>query len=364
MCELAPLGQKQYPRVTIVMAVYNAGQFLHQAVASVLAQTYENFELVVVDDCSTDNSLAVLRSFQDQRIQIIRRHTNMGAALSRNNALAVARGELIAIMDADDVCSPNRLERQVAFLDEHPEIGLIGSGAYENIDTDGKALCTTVLPIDNGMIQKMLLEKWCFLHSSIMFRKSLHSTAGGYRQSFEPIEDHDFVLRLLELSEGANPHERLVDYRLNPQGLSAAGHSYIGELRTLAVQLAKRRRSGQPEDLDGELQRISAMKRKRNARGPMSKVVRFWSDSVYVARRYNEFGCSAFCEGEFEKARRCFARSIKMNAVFVKSWFGLAVSQIPNVASHLRFMFLPSERNRSEIGHIRWSVKTNVDARR
>ena len=101
------------PRVTVVMAVYNAAQFLREAIASVLSQTYTDFELIVVDDASTDDSSAILRSYNDPRIRIIRHQTNLGASLSRNDALAAARGELIAIMDADDVCAPTRIERHV-----------------------------------------------------------------------------------------------------------------------------------------------------------------------------------------------------------------------------------------------------------
>jgi len=134
--------------VTVVMAVYNAARFLREAIASILTQTYRDFEVIVVDDASSDDSLSILHSFGDPRMRIIRHHTNVGAALSRNDALIAARGELIAIMDADDVCAPTRLERQVAFLDVHPEVGLVGCGVYDNIDASGAVLCTSFLPED------------------------------------------------------------------------------------------------------------------------------------------------------------------------------------------------------------------------
>ncbi len=109
------------PRVTVVMAVYNAAQFLREAVASVLAQTYSDLELIAVDDSSSRESLSILQSFCDPGLRIIRHGTNLGAALSRNDALAAAPGELVAIMDADDVSAPLRLQRQVAFLGRIPQ---------------------------------------------------------------------------------------------------------------------------------------------------------------------------------------------------------------------------------------------------
>lgn len=112
------------PRVTVVMAVYNAAQFLREAVASVLAQTYSDLELIAVDDSSSRESLSILQSFCDPGLRIIRHGTNLGAALSRNDALAAAPGELVAIMDADDVSAPLRLQRQVAFLGRIPQWGL------------------------------------------------------------------------------------------------------------------------------------------------------------------------------------------------------------------------------------------------
>jgi len=252
------------PRVSVVMAVYNAGRFVREAVGCVLGQTYSDFELIAVDDASSDDSLAILESFGDPRIRTIRHAVNVGAALSRNDALRAARGELIAIMDADDICIPTRFERQVTYLRENPAVGLVGCGIYENIDVDGAVLHNSVLPTENEAIQSTLLERWCFLHSSIMFRRALLERAGDYRPVFEPVEDYDLVLRIVEHSLAYNIPERLVSYRLNPQGLSAAGHAYIGELSEAIVRLARRRRSGQAEDMETEEPRLMELKRRRN----------------------------------------------------------------------------------------------------
>ena len=324
------------------MAVYNAGQFVREAVASVLAQTYRDFELIVVDDFSADDSLAIVERFGDPRIQIIGHHINIGAALSRNDALDAARGEFVAIMDADDVCAPTRLERQIAFLDANPLVGLVGCGIYDNIDASGAVLHTSYLPEDNETIQRTLVERWCFLHPSIMFRRTLQERVGGYRKAFEPAEDHDFILRILEHCQTHNLYERLVSYRLNPQGLSVLGHQYINELGDAAMRMAQRRRMGQPEDLAAEMTRLVHVKGRRKAAAGCAGTVQKWRDSLYAANRYYGFGCRELCAGRLASARRCFVRSLRTNVLFGKSWIGMALSLMPFAASRLRFVFRSS----------------------
>jgi glycosyltransferase involved in cell wall biosynthesis len=344
------------PRVTVVMAVYNAAEFLREAVASVLAQTYRDFELIVVDDSSHDDSLSILQSLRDTRVRIIQHHTNIGAALSRNDALIAARGELVAIMDADDVCAPTRIERQVAFLDAHPRVGLVGCGIYDNIDASGAALYTSYLPEDNETIQRTLIERWCFLHPSIMFRKTLYESVGGYRKAFEPAEDHDFILRILEHCQAHNLYERLISYRLNPKGLSVIGHQYINELGDAAMRLADRRRTGQPEDFDAELPRLLELKRRRKDTRGLASVMQRWRDSLYAANRYYGFGCRELCAGQLARARRCFVRSLRTNGLFIKSWIGVALSLMPFAAGRLKFVFRSSMQRHSDLSWLRSSV--------
>jgi len=323
------------PQVTVVMAVYNAAQFLREAVTSILAQTYSDFELIAVDDASSDESLSILESFADTRMRIIRHPANLGAALSRNDALVAARGEFVAIMDADDVCAATRLSRQVSFLEANPLVGVVGCGVYDNIDGKGVALSTSYLPRDNETIQRSLMEQWCFLHSSIMFRRELLEQAGGYRQVFEPAEDHDLVLRILEYCQAHNLYEPLVQYRLNPKGLSVTGHQHASELRDAAIRLAQRRRSGQPEDLEAEMDRLRKLKGMHRPPTGFRGAVQRWRDSVYAASRYYRFGYHELCAGDLEKARRCFLQSLRTNGLFLKSWIGIAYSWMLFAASRL-----------------------------
>jgi glycosyltransferase involved in cell wall biosynthesis len=322
--------------------MYNAAQFLHEAVASVLGQTYHDFELIVVDDSSNDNSLAIVQSFGDPRIRIIKHNINLGPAMSRNHALAEARGEFVAIMDSDDVCVPTRLKRQVGFLDANPEIGLVGCGIYDNIDAGGAVLYTSYLPQDNGTIQRTIVERWCFLHPSIMFRREVYETVGGYREIFRSAEDHDFILRMLEHCEAHNLYERLVSYRLNPKGLSVVDHECINELGKAAMRLARRRRAGQPEDLESEISLLREPMKGRKAARSLGGIVQKWRDSFYAADRYYGFGCLELCAGRLENARRCFVRSLRTNGLFVKSWIGVILSLMPPVASRLKVVFRSS----------------------
>jgi glycosyltransferase involved in cell wall biosynthesis len=332
------------PRVSVIMAVYNAAPFLREAVASILSQTYGDFELIAVDDSSSDTSLSILEGFDDPRVQIIRHESNKGASISRNEALAAARGEFIAVMDADDVCIPTRLARQVVFLDTHPSAGLVGCGVYDNIDLEGRVLHTSHLPTHNDAIQQGLMRGWCFLHSSIMFRKALYETVGGYTQAFEPVEDHDFALRVLEHCEAHNLGERLVSYRLNPSGLSVKGRRCVETVRSAVIRLAERRRAGHLENREGTISQILELKRAaRTSRGLLGAVEKIHR-SFDAAGRYYAFGCLELCAGHLETARRCFRWSVQANSFFVKSWIGIGLSLMPPVVERVKVLFRASMR--------------------
>src|SRR5208337_1568211 len=187
------------PRVSVVMAAYNAEKYLRQAVDSILSQTLADFELIVVDDASIDATRAVLESYSDPRIRALYNPSNLGQCVSRNKALAAARGKYIAILDADDIALPTRLEKQAEWLDRHPEIGLLGSYAV-TIDEQGKEHARwDYSPTDDAAIKWALLFTNVFIHSSVMMRKSVVNQTGGYsneeciRRAF--VEDYELLSR-------------------------------------------------------------------------------------------------------------------------------------------------------------------------
>jgi glycosyltransferase involved in cell wall biosynthesis len=134
------------PRITVLMSVYNAQLFIAEAVESVLNQIFKDFEFLIFEDKSTDSSLEILRSYSDPRIRLIANEHNQGLTKNLASGMRIARGEFVARMDADDVCVPNRLETQLAYLEEHPEISVLGSAVTNRLTTKrSSALSSTAL---------------------------------------------------------------------------------------------------------------------------------------------------------------------------------------------------------------------------
>lgn len=237
-------GRAPEPRVSVLMPVYNAARFLGEAVASILEQTFQDLELIAVDDGSEDGSRGILEAFRgrDPRVHIISRsHTGLVGALL--DGLRGARGELIARMDADDVSLPQRLERQVAFLDAHPECVAV-SGGMLYIDHRGCPIAERLSPERYDDIERGLLRGLgeCLLHGAVVVRRSALDTAGGYRPEFECAEDVDLFLRLAELGRLANLPEVVLKYRLSPGSICACNPHRQRELVLRAVQEAHVRR--------------------------------------------------------------------------------------------------------------------------
>ena len=202
------------PRVSVIMPVYNGEKFVGEAIESILNQTFSDFELIIIDDASTDGTLEVVRKFPDGRIRIIRNHENIGIARSRNKGLREAQGEYIAVHDSDDISYPERFELQVKFLDNHPEVAAVGSW-YVVIDENGEELERVKLWTRDDDIKAVLLKKNQFAHGAMMIRKECLKAVGGYRH-IERCEDYDLCLRLAERYKLANLPRFLYKYRRHP----------------------------------------------------------------------------------------------------------------------------------------------------
>jgi glycosyltransferase involved in cell wall biosynthesis len=207
-------------KVSIVMAVRDGVAHLPAAFDSVLAQTLRDWELVIVDDGSTDGTAAWLeeRARQDARMRVIHQ-AGAGQGSARLRALRWCRGEYIANLDADDAMLPHRLEFQVRFLDCHPEIGLLGSAA-ELIDQRGQAYCTYILPTSDAELRQLLKQDNPFFHSAMMFRADILARAGAYDRSFTVAEDYDLWLRLAQHCRIATLPAPLIQYRTHAQSVS------------------------------------------------------------------------------------------------------------------------------------------------
>lgn len=209
------------PTISVLMPVYNAERYVAKAVQSILDQTYRDFEFLIIDDGSTDGSLAILREFEklDPRIRLISR-PNTGIVVALNEMLGLARGEFLARMDADDVAMPQRFEVQIDFFRSRPGVACVGS-FVEFIDARDRLLRIENTAHENDDIQSRLLRGECpICHPSVMMRAKAVRDVGGYRASFQPAEDRDLWLRLGERFELYNVPKRLLRYRLHSGSVS------------------------------------------------------------------------------------------------------------------------------------------------
>jgi len=200
------------------MAMFNAEAYLGPAIESLLAQSYADFELIIVDDGSTDGSSTVAERFADPRVRLVRNAANRGQTACLNQGLALARGEFVARQDADDLSHPDRLEKQTRFLDDHPEIALVGANAVE-IDGSGRSLGRTDLPRDTPSIRWGNLFFNSFLHSAASFRaKVIREEFGGYDEAFW-CQDYALFSRVARQHGVANLAEPLISLRVHPESM-------------------------------------------------------------------------------------------------------------------------------------------------
>ena len=231
------------PLISVLLPVYNAERYVKAAVESVRAQTFGDFELIVIDDGSTDGSLSVLRSLekQDKRIRLISR-PNVGLVATLNEMLCMATGYLVARMDADDICRPTRFEKQVGFLSENQTCVAVGTrGLF--IDSEGLPLFDFVNCWSHEEIEKALFRpELAIIHPSLMVRFDAIESVGGYRTGFPHAEDLDLFLRLGEIGRLSNLPEVLLEYRVHASSVSHSNAVMQSEAARHAVSEAMRRR--------------------------------------------------------------------------------------------------------------------------
>jgi glycosyltransferase involved in cell wall biosynthesis len=211
------------PYISVIMPVYNSEHTLDQAVTSVLNQSFSDFELILIDDGSTDQSwpLIQLLSQKDCRIKIFKNQINMGLMQTLNRALPLAKSEVIARLDSDDEMLPRRLEIQYKYMQQNPELAVLGT-QYSFMGRTLKHDIQFNLPTTFFDIQKQILIDNPICHSSVMFRKKIILELGGYRSEFKNSEDYDLWLRVSRKYQIENLAESLVRVRLSLGGNSIA----------------------------------------------------------------------------------------------------------------------------------------------
>ncbi len=188
---------KNTPKVTVLMPVYNGEKYLAEAIESILNQTYKDFEFLIINDGSTDRSAEIIQSYKDSRIRVVHNPKNIKLIATLNKGLELARGEYIARMDCDDICLPNRLQFQVKYMDEHPEVGVLGS-RVRNVNEMKDFISEPQRPLTHYGNQWILLFKTSLMHPTVIFRKKLVIDLGGYSKNALHSEDYELWSRLSE----------------------------------------------------------------------------------------------------------------------------------------------------------------------
>lgn len=203
-----------HPRVSILMPVYNVAPYLREAMDSILTQTFQDFELIVLDDCSPDNSSEILDTYTDERIVRYRGEKNMGLSNVLNVGMAMARGEFIARMDSDDLSTPERLVTQVAYLDAHPEVDLCSCG----MELFGAKQATWVREMNVEDVKITALFHSPILHASSMWRRASFERVGlRFLQEMVPAEDYDMWTRAMAAGlRLVNIPQVMYKYRIHP----------------------------------------------------------------------------------------------------------------------------------------------------
>jgi glycosyltransferase involved in cell wall biosynthesis len=221
--------------VSVIMPVYNGEKYLRESVESILVQSYTHFELIIVNDGSTDDTKKILSSYNDHRISIIHLEKNKGAAIALNMGIQAAKGEWIAIQDADDISLPNKLEEQMRYINEHKDVFAVGSlieciSGTANVNKrhlQKESTRNYLSSKEHINAYRFYLNPLC--HGSVLFSKSIFNKAGGYDSQYKICYDYDLWLKILEFSPIHKIPLVLYQYRIHSDSISRKNNQTINE---------------------------------------------------------------------------------------------------------------------------------------
>ena len=200
-------------QISVVMGAYNEEATISESIESILSQTYSYWELIIIDDCSTDRTAAVIKRYcdKDHRISIHKNSQNLGLAESLNKGISLAKGPYIARMDADDLSLPNRFEEQVKILDSDPWVMVVGSAAYY-VSSHNHTKKLVRMPQHHKELSRRIFKMSPFIHPSVVMRREFLSRTGGYNVKLRRAQDYDLWLRGRFIGKYYNIQEPLVHY--------------------------------------------------------------------------------------------------------------------------------------------------------
>ncbi len=293
----------QPPIISVLLPVYNGDRYISEAIESILTQSFSDFELLIINDGSTDRSRQILERYatQDDRIRLIHRE-NRGLIQTLNEMLALAQGEFLARMDADDISLSDRFALQVNFLQQHPDYVCVG-GAYDLIDAKGRTVLHLTMPETNPEIQQAILSGQTIInHPCALIRRSALQQIGGYDESMQTVEDLDMLLRIGEIGLLANLPNPVLKYRFHMQSVSAQRSDFQYQMIQTACQQAWQRRG-----IAGEF-----------------KAQRLWyrpgRDRVSQRNFWELYGWWAFNHGFRLTAIKSAVRAIALQPRFLAGW--------------------------------------------
>ena len=305
------------PRVSTLIRMHNSERYLSQAINSILGQAFRDFELLLLDNGSDSKALTIAfdAAEKDARVSVVKGHPQ-GLVHGLNIGLQTARGEFVAILDADDVAAPDRFAKQVSFLDAHPECCAVGSHAMR-IDPDGLPINYWLVPQNHAEIDSLLMTGLGggMLHPSVMMRAAALRKIGGYREKFEwGAEDYDVFLRLAEIGKLANLPEVLLQYRLHIKKVTVTHND---------EQLPNTKRAWE----DARVRRgiTGALQFQQYEHGSLSEEELMWT-----------WTRSAFAGGNYKTARKYAFRLLQRRPTDLKCWILLGAACVGPVAYHIK----------------------------
>lgn len=214
------MNNKTLPLVSVLIPCYNAEKYVEQALRSIMNQSYTNLEIIAADDCSTDNTLTILKTLaaEDNRIRIVNNPVNLKIVKTLNTLIDLANGKYIARMDADDISLPDRILKQVRFMEKHPDYAICGTNAY-HINESNEITGFSYLPITNKDIQKYKIIHSPFYHPSILVKTEILKN-NKYNESYLYAEDYELWIRILSKYKAHNLRDYLLAYRVFPEQTS------------------------------------------------------------------------------------------------------------------------------------------------
>ena len=227
------------PKISVMMTAYNAEKFIREAIESILNQTFLDFEFIILDDYSTDNSYEIINEYakRDTRILVLRNEKNLGIAESRTKCIKLAKGKYIAIADADDISIPTRLEKQLKYLEEYKEYGVVG-GFLELFDSKtGKIIGLRKYYKDDAKLRKRIFIYSPVAQPASMVKKEVFDNIGFYNPEYPPAEDLDLWFRLGTKYKFANIQEVLIKYRVHR---NSATIKNIQRVKILTLQIRQK----------------------------------------------------------------------------------------------------------------------------